>query len=430
MQEPLSKKQLEFIVYSVKKWNIAHGSVRTGKTVSSSFRFLQAAEKCPDSQIYIVGHTFDTAYRNVVRPIMESQELSLFRPFCAWSGKKLYFRDKVITVLGAKDEGAIGNFQGLTMSLVYCDEMTLYPDSIIDMIDSRLSYAHSMGIATCNPSHPEHKIKKWIDMAAEGNPDYYALHWVLEDNPYVDENYKNRLKQSTTGLFYKRNYLGLWCMAEGAIFDFFDKKIHCIDKPRCAAEYWIAGIDYGISNAFACVLIGVSTGLHTQTGKCLWVEKEFYWDCSSKGQGRQLINSEFADKVQAFLEPYALKGIYIDPSALAMKLELQRRGMHVIAANNEVLDGIEMMTSEMGKGNLFVMNNCKNLIREIENYVWDVSKSKKGEDAPLKKGDHAVDALRYAIATHKVQQYNPYKESHNADDYLSGRFSPGARKRF
>ncbi len=430
MQEPLSKKQLQFIIHSIKKWNIAHGSVRTGKTVASTFRFLQAAEKCPDSQIYIVGHTFDTAYRNVVRPILESQELSLFRPFCTWSGKKLHFRDKIITVLGAKDEGAIGNFQGLTMSLVYCDEMTLYPDSIIDMIDSRLSYSHSMGIATCNPSHPEHKIKKWVDMSAEGNPHYYALHWTLDDNPYVDQNYKNRLKESTTGLFYKRNYLGLWCMAEGAIFDFFDKGIHCVNKPPKAAEYWIAGIDYGISNAFACVLIGVSTGLHTQTGKCLWVEKEFYWDCSSKGQGRQLINSEFADKVQAFIEPYAVKAIYIDPSALAMKLELQRRGMHVVAANNEVLDGIEMMTSEMGKGNLYVMNNCKNLIREIENYVWDNSKAKKGEDAPLKKGDHAIDALRYAIATHKVQQYNPYKDGHNADDYLSGRFNPGQRKRF
>lgn len=426
--EAFSPKQWEFINHSIAKWNIAHGSVRTGKTIAASFRFMQAAYSCPDSQIYIVGHTFDTAYRNVVRPIMEAPELSIFRPFCTWSGKKLYFRDKTITILGAKDEGAIGNFQGLTMSLIYCDEMTLYPDSIIDMIDSRLSLSHSMGIATCNPSHPDHKIKKWVDMASEGNKRYYALHWTLEDNPFVDQDYKQRLKESTSGLFYKRNYLGLWCMAEGAIFDFFDRKIHVVHKPPRAADYWIAGVDYGISNAFACVLIGVSTGKYTQQGKCLWVEKEYYWDCSERG--RTKINSEFADDIQRFIEPYDVKGIYIDPSAAAMKIELQRRGIHIIDANNDVLPGIEVMTTQMGKGNLFICSECKNLIREVENYVWDKKKSEQGDDAPVKKGDHAIDALRYAVATHQVNEYKPYAENHKPDQYQNNRFNPGRRSIF
>lgn len=425
-KEFLAPKQWQFAHESRAKWNIAHGSVRTGKTIAASFRFLHAAWECPDSQIYIVGHTFDTAYRNVIRPMLESQELSIYRDFLTWSGKRLHFRDKVITVLGAKDEGAIGNFQGLTMSLVYCDEITLYPESIIDMIDSRLSLSHSMGFATCNPSYPGHKVKKWIDKATEGNPHYYALHWTLEDNPYVDDDYKNRLKYSSSGLFYKRNYLGLWCMAEGSIFDFFDRKIHVTASPPRAAEYWIVGIDYGVSNAFAAVLLGVSTGKYTQEGKCLWVEKEFYWDC--KKQGRQLINSEFANRIQEFIEPYAVKQIYIDPSALAMKLELQRRGMHVVEANNDVLPGIEIMTTEMGKGNLFVCAECKNLIREIENYVWDTTQSDKGNDAPVKKADHAVDALRYAVASHKVSEYKPYKDGHDPDNYQRTRFDPGKRR--
>lgn len=419
MQDPLSPKQLEFIANSNAKWNIAHGSVRTGKTIAASFAFLCKADQCPDSQIYIVGHTFDTAFRNVVRPIMESQELSIFRPFCSWSGKKLYYKDKIITILGAKDEGATGTFQGLTMSLVYCDEMTLYPDNIIQMINSRLSLTHSMGFATCNPSHPGHMLKKWIDMAAEGNKRYYALHWTLPDNPFVDQEYKRGLEESSSGLFYKRNYLGMWCMAEGAIFDFFDKNIHVKSKPPTAAEYWVAGIDYGVSNAFACVLVGVSTGKYTQTGRQWWVEKEYYWDC--KKMNRQKINSEFADDIANFIEPYAVKQLYIDPSALAMKLELQRRGMHVIEANNDVLPGIEMMTTEMGKGNLTVMRDCPNLIKEIENYVWDTKKSIQGEDAPVKKGDHAVDALRYVIASHKIPKYNEH--THNPGDFMRDKYN-------
>lgn len=420
MEKPLSDKQLEFIINSTAHWNLAHGSVRSGKTVGTLIRFMHAVDVCPDSQIFMAGHSSDTIFHNAIRLILESEQLAAFRPFCTWySGKRqLKFKNKSIQTLGAKDEGAIGQFQGKTFSLFYGDEMTLFPESIVDMIDTRLSNPHSMGFASMNPAHPGHKIKEWIDKAEAGDPNYYSLHFTLDDNPYVAESYKQRIRDSLSGLFYKRNYLGLWCLAEGAIFDFFDKKIHVVNRPPVAAEYWVAGIDYGVSNAFACVLIGINTGMANQTGKRMWVEKEYYWDC--KKTGRQKINSEFADDIQEFLEPYAVRNIYIDPSALSMKLELQRRGMHVVEANNDVYNGIQMMCTEMGKGNLTVCQDCPNLIKEIESYVWDSKKSAQGDDCPIKKADHAVDALRYVIASHKVAVYNPY--AHNPYEFQKNKY--------
>ena len=150
----------------------------------------------------------------------------------------------------------------------------------------------------------------------------------------------------------------------------------------------------------------------------MWVEKEYYWDPHK--MGRQKVNSEFADDVQQFLEPYSVKNIYIDPSADSFQLELKRRGMHVVHANNNVADGIQLMTAEMKKGNIVVCSECKNVIREIESYVWDPRAADKGLDAPLKKNDHSLDAIRYCCASHKVSVYNPY--SHNAKEYLAGRF--------
>jgi PBSX family phage terminase large subunit len=424
IKEPLAPKQLEFIINSNAKWNLAHGSVRTGKTVATLFAFMHAVDRCCDTKIYIVGHTFDTAYRNVVRLLMEGDEFKIFRPFCTWSGKKLLYKDKIISVLGAKDEGAVGNFQGLTMSLVYCDEMTLYPESIIYMIDSRLSEDWSRGFAAMNPSHPNHELKKWIDKHEEGDKNYYALHFMLDDNPYVGQDYKDRLKGSLNGIFYKRNYLGLWCLAEGSIFDFFDPKIHVVPKPPRAAEYWIASIDYGAVNPFVCLLIGISTGKYTQEGKKIWVEKEYYWDPVKRE--RQKTNSEFADDLEKFLGDYDVKNIYIDPSAASFKVELRKRGMHIVDANNEVLDGITMMTSEMKRGTLTICSECVNTIRETESYVWDSKQAEKGYDEPLKKNDHAMDALRYAIATHKVSTYDPYKK----EQMNGGNFTPREIPRF
>src|SRR5260221_1773501 len=157
-----------------------------------------------------------------------------------------------------------------------------------------------MGFAAMNPAHPNHIVKQWIDKSELGDKNYYSLHFTLEDNPYLDPGYIERIRTSLSGLFYKRNYLGLWCLAQGAIFDFFDKSIHVVHRPPACADYYIAGIDYGTVNPFACVLVGVSTGEKSQTGKQLWVEAEYYWNPSSdKGSGRQKVNSELADDVAA-----------------------------------------------------------------------------------------------------------------------------------
>jgi PBSX family phage terminase large subunit len=420
-EKPFSSKQLEFIINSTHRWNLAHGAVSTGKTICSTFRFFQAVNDCPDSEIAMIGKTSTTLFNNVINLLFESKELSIFRPFCCWQSSKreLKFKDKTITTYGAKDEGAAGLIQGRSLSLAYADEMTLYPQSFIHMLDTRLRKSHSMAFAAMNPSYPDHVIKNWIDKAERGDKNYYALHFILDDNPYLDEDYKTRIRESLSGLFYKRNYLGLWCLAEGAIFDFFDKNIHVVRRPPAAAEYWIASIDYGTVNAFCCLVLGVSTGRFNQEGKKVWVEKEYFWD--PKKTSRQKVNSEFAEDVEKFLEPYNVKQIYIDPSAEAFQLELKKRNMHVVHANNDVFNGIQKMCDEMQKGTLVICEECKNLIREVESYVWDNKSAERGDDEPLKKDDHAVDALRYAINTHKVNVYDPYK--HNATDYMKKRFS-------
>jgi PBSX family phage terminase large subunit len=419
--EILAPKQMKFILESTKKINLAHGSVRSGKTIANTFRVMQAVNECPDSQIWFIGHTASTIYDNVIRlilepkPLAQPDPLALYRPFCSWrkGDRELTFVDsrgvmKVISTVGAKDAGAVGAIQGKTMSLVYCDEMTLFPESIIEMISTRISNPHSILFATMNPSHPSHILKKWIDKAREGDSDYYELQFSLEDNPFVDDAYKNRVKNSLSGVYYKRLYLGEWTLAEGAIFDFFDRSIHVVNKPPRAADYWIAGVDYGTNNAFAAVLVGVCCGKYDQSAPILWVEKEYYWDY--KKRGFQKSSSEFADDMRRFVEPYGVKTIYIDPSAASFRLDLQKRGLHPVNGDNDVNEGIIKMISylkgDIQTGQLYICSECVNLIRELESYVWHPKCAEKGEDEPLKINDHAVDALRYVINTHKPKRFD------------------------
>jgi phage terminase large subunit len=97
--------------------------------------------------------------------------------------------------------------------------------------------------------------------------------------------------------------------------------------------------------------------------------------------------------------------VYLDPSAAHFRLDLQRRGIHPVNADNDVNNGIIKLTSELKAGKLFICSECVNLIREIEGYVWHPKCKEKGEDEPLKQNDHAIDALRYAINTHRPPKF-------------------------
>lgn len=425
---PFSEKQFEFLANCTATWNIAHGSVRTGKTIVTLFAFMHAVDSCPDSKIWMTGYTATTIFNNVVNLLFTDPIFSIFTPFCTWHkvDRILTYKDKEIHTCGAENASALGRIQGQTVSLLYCDEMTLYPESMIYMLDTRLSQPWSKAFAAMNPSHPKHVIKQWIDKGEKGDPRYYSQHYVLQDNPYVSDEYKLRIKDSLSGIFYKRNYLGLWVLAEGAIFDFFDEKINTVARPPRAAEYFVAGIDYGTRNAFACVLIGVNSGVAIQGGKKLWVEDEYVWDSSKKH--RQKTNSEYADDVQKFLEPYGVRHIYIDPSAASFKLELRKRGMHAIDANNDVLYGIQIMSDMMKSGELTILNRCRTLIEEIQGYVWDASSARNGIDEPLKQNDHVTDATRYVCATHKVSTFNEAEYYQKKEQAMRSQYGYGWRQ--
>lgn len=394
---PFSERQVEFILNSNAKYNLAHGAVRAGKTVAVLFRFLEAVATCKGNKIWILGYSQGTIYRNIISAIFDpnDKQVGIFRNVATWlpASHKLVFLGKEIQCLGAGDEGALGLLQGGTVDLILCDEMTLYPNSVLQMIITRVNPPGSQLFATMNPREPSHKCKELIDLAETKPHLYYQLHFSIEHNPYLEEDYKEVLRDTLSGLFYKRHYLGLWCLAEGAIFDFFDRHIHTVKRPPRSADFWLAGVDYGTSNPFCCLLIGYNSGKTTQTGPMMWVEKEYYWNPAVTN--RQKTNAEFRRDLVSFTDGYAIKSWYCDPAAAAFITEMRQEGIHFAKTDNDVLNGIQTMTQLVKEGTLVIDQQCTNLIREIEGYCWDAKKSLKGEDEPIKKDDHAVDALRY-----------------------------------
>jgi PBSX family phage terminase large subunit len=385
----LTPKQLETIRQAKSHINIWEGSVRSGKTFASLIGWLHFVLNCPDDDLIMVGRTSATIYNNAVKWYQEFYpQITTYQP----GNQLLILGSKRVELIGANDQTSYTKIAGNTRSGAYVDEASLIPWSFMQMLDQRLSKDHSRMFCTTNPDSPFHPLKEWIDKA--DNKNFSVFTFRLDDNPFLSQDYVERLKLTNKGLYYKRYILGEWCQAEGAIFDFFEESLHIIEKPPSYAKYYLVGIDYGTKNPCAFVLIGVNDDVRPS----IWVEKEYYYDSSKIG--RQKTDGQYAIDFKKFIEGYPIRKIYIDPSAASFKTELSRHGIHTVDANNDVIDGIRTVSSLMASENFKICKQCKNTIREMQSYVWDENAAKKGEDKPVKENDHILDGIRYTLHTH------------------------------
>lgn len=382
-----SDKQATSFAEANHRFNIWVGAVRSGKTFSSLRKFIDRLKYGVPGDAMIVGVNRGSIHRNVLTTLYKT--LGFPCPSPMTNKVTLYGRD--LYFVGAPDISAVTTIQGSTLAYAYVDEATCIPEPFWKMLETRLSVPGAQLFATCNPEGPSHWLKKdYIDRSNIHDLIYWNFN--LDDNPSLDEKYKSAIRSSFTGMFYKRYVLGEWAMATGAIFDTWDDT-NVYDKEWPAPTYYVAGLDYGTVNATSCHILACTPKLWPQ----IRVEREYYYD--SAKSGRQKMDSELALDVKNFIGHTPLTALYVDPAAASLKLALRHYDLPVVDANNDVLFGIKLTSQFIGNKNVVVHRSCKNLIEQVQSYAWCPKAQARGEDAPIKTNDHAVDSLRYALAT-------------------------------
>jgi phage terminase large subunit len=153
------------------------------------------------------------------------------------------------------------------------------------------------------------------------------------------------------------------------------------------------GIDYGTTNPTAAVIIAVTPNQWPQ----LRVQQEYYYDAAVKGRSKT--DQEIVADLKQFIGWKNMSAIYIDPAAASLKIALRQAELPVIDAKNDVLLGIKICSKFISNLNLVIHRDCRTLLEHIQSYAWDAKAADRGEDKPVKKNDHILDALRYACAT-------------------------------
>ncbi len=365
---------------------ICDGAIRAGKTYCLCCGFFLWSMGRFQNQVFaLCGKTVGSLRRNIILHLPK------------WLGREFHItehrgenkltvrlgsRVNTYYLFGGQDESSYMLIQGITLAGVLLDEVALMPKSFVEQACARCSVEGSKMWFNCNPGSPEHWFyKAWVQQAEQKN--VLRLHFTMDDNPALSDKVRQRYEKLYTGVFYKRYILGLWCQAEGLVYDFQENRQISTISPQ-GGRYYIS-VDYGTQNPF-------SAGLWCVSGGTAYRVREFYHNGREKGAKT---DEEYYGALEALAGDKPVEAIVIDPSASSLITLIRRRGrFRVKKAKNKVLPGIRLVSSLLQQKKLLFSPDCKDTIREFGLYRWA-----ENLDEPVKENDHAMDDVRYFCAT-------------------------------
>jgi PBSX family phage terminase large subunit len=394
-----SYKAQSFIYDSDAFINIAHGSVRSGKTIAATFKFLIFVLKSDYYEFMISGKTRDTIERNVVRDLIRMIDGNIpykYRKFDNY----IEIADKKIWLIGFSDEGATEKVRGMTVGGWYADEITSASKSTVEMAITRCSVDGAKMFWTMNPESPYHFIyTDYItnqDLINSGTVKVW--HFTLEDNLHLSKRYIEELKRVNrkSKVNYKRNILGEWVIAEGAIYDMFDETKHVIhDRPQMDTINICC--DYGVSTVTTFGVMGIQFNEPND----YFLLEETYYDATEKGVAQS--DSDRINDIVYLQDKYKLgrtNVLYLPHDAASLKAQCRkdkRIKMKVRTYAPDTYRDIHTIQDLINQERFHIHESCKNSIKQAQTYSWDIKAQQRGEDKPLKVDDHCCDMWRGGI---------------------------------
>ena len=254
-----SKKQEDFLGGDLRRINLLYGSVRSGKTWISLLKWACWIREQPiNKEFLMVGKTVTTLKRNCLGLL---ETLIGDNITYSISQKKATIFGRTVWLEGANDERSESKIRGMTLLGCYIDELTQIPQDFYLMALSRLSEKGAVFLATTNPDHPKHYVK--TEIIDNDLLDKQVIKFLLDDNIFLDETYKENLKNEYNGVYYERFINGNFIRAEGLVFPDIANNLdkYIISKEEAPKQYKNIGVGYdlgGNKSNFALICTGIT----------------------------------------------------------------------------------------------------------------------------------------------------------------------------
>lgn len=310
--------------------------------------------------------------------------------------------------------------------IAYVPEATELTEHDWESVTTRLRWGklpYQQMIADCNPGPPTHWLKRrgnsgktlFLESRHEDNPTLWdGSAWTTAGAQYIEK------LDSLTGARYLRLRKGLWAAAEGMVYDMWDAAVHIVDRfdiPKDWPRIW--SIDFGFTNPFV-----FQAWARDRDGR-MFRYKEIY--------RTQMLVEDHAKEILRVCAGEPLPRAIICDHDAEDRATLERHiGMFTVPAYKAVSPGIQAVQTRLRpaldlRPRLFLMRDslcgvdpalvdskkptCTE--EEIDSYVWASNPAGQVKDEPLKRDDHGVDAMRYAVAAADGIHSDPAEEKVN-----------------
>ena len=419
----LSKKQNEYIVNSTHRWNIKSGAVRSGKSYVDTafvvpFRIRERTGK-PGLNV-VLGVSKSSIERNVLQPMREIYTDKLIGQINSQNVARICGEE--VYCLGAEKVSQVAKIQGSSIKYCYGDEVAKWNKEVFQMLKSRLDKPYSCFDGSCNPEHPTHWLKEFLD---NDKLDIYLQRYTIFDNPFLPVEFVEQLCKEYEGtIYYDRLILGLWKRAEGAIYKRFADNP---EKFRCEVVEELAddsgrkqfkksdivsieiGLDFGGNQSgHAFVARGYTDNYRDVIGI---MSKRIMAKDADKDIDSNMLDQLFCDFVQEVIDRYGVivkhgdyveycnvESVYYDNAETVLgnsiRNEVEKKFPWIVvrkAKKASIIDRIRCTVRLMGAGRFWITEDCKSLQTALSDAVWN--KDVKDKDERLDDGSTDIDSL-------------------------------------
>lgn len=395
----LSEKQKKFLKDDLRRINLLYGSVRSGKTWISLLKWaIWIGQQAQDKQFLMVGKTITTLKRNC---LVLLEELIGDNITYSISQKKAVIFGRTVWLEGANDERSESKIRGMTLMGVYVDELTQIPQDFYLMALSRLSEKGAVFLATTNPDHPKHYVK--TEIIDNDKLDKQVIKFLIDDNIFLDETYKENLKKEYTGVFYQRFILGDFVRAEGVVFlDFADNtEKYLIDKKDVPKDLRNFSVGFDIGGNLSNYAL-VASAVDGQNNVYVLKAKEILPQDLRPAD----VENAAKDFISSIEKEYGIRAnnCYVDDAYYTIINGLNDwryifDNAACIKSSMPLQDRPLMLSKLMAQGKFkLVKGECEPLIEQLQNAVYD-PKSEKAvilDDGTI--NIDCIDGLFYSVA--------------------------------
>ena len=252
----------------------------------------------------------------------------------------------------------------------------------------------------------------------------------MDDNPILSHEDKELALEGLSEEERAARKRGHFVALHGLIYGDFSRKRHLVPhRPELPENVnVVVGIDPGIGKRAAVIWLYLTPD----------DQMVVFEEASLPGATARQV----CEVIKTFNAKHEITPLYyvIDPAARnknhqtgrSDQMEYADHGIVTIAGQNSVTAGINRVKERFQTDRLYVMSHCETLIGELEKYRWKPPprSEEDGKAQPVKKDDHGVDALRYAVMS---RPYLPTVEVNRAENQLERlmredreRFSPNS----